>query len=266
MRALCSGLDFAPGTVWLVGAGPGDPGLLTLHALCGLEAADVVLHDSLVSPEILALARSDARLEAVGKRAGGRRTRQIAINERLIALARQGLRVLRLKGGDPLLFGRGGEEALALVAAGVSFRIIPGISAALGAAAAAGIPLTHRGLAHSLAFATGHDSSGEVPSDMDWAALARGAGVIVLYMGLRRIGEIAAHLRAAGRGGEEPVAFIAEATTPRQSVHLATLVTAARVAARLPASAPTLIIIGPVVALGALLAPGLVAAPWPIAA
>ncbi len=256
MRAPFPGPEFAPGTVWLVGAGPGDPGLLTLHAWRALEAADVVLHDALVSPEILALARPDARREAVGKRAGGRGTRQIAINERLVALARQGLRVLRLKGGDPLLFGRGGEEALALAAAGIGFRIVPGISAALGAAAAAGIPLTHRGLAHSLAFATGHDSAGEVPADIDWAGLSRGAGVIVLYMALRRVGEIAAALRAAGRGADEPVAFIANATTPRQSVHIATLATAAAVAAAIPPDAPTLIVIGPVVALAPLLASG----------
>ena len=155
-----------------------------------------MLHDALVSPEILALA-PQARLEPVGKRAGGRRTPQLRINERLIRLARDGHRVVRLKGGDPLVFGRGGEEALALAAAGVRFRIIPGISAGIGGAAAAGIPVTHRGLAHSVAFVTGHDASGELP-DLDWPALARGADVLVLYMALRRIGAIAAQLRAAG--------------------------------------------------------------------
>ena len=188
---------FEPGTVWLVGAGPGDPGLLTLHAAHALAEADVVLHDALVSPEILALA-PQARLEPVGKRAGGRRTPQLRINERLIRLAREGHRVVRLKGGDPLVFGRGGEEALALAAAGVRFRIIPGISAGIGGTAAAGIPVTHRGLAHSVAFVTGHDASGELP-ELDWAALARGADVLVLYMALRRIGPIAARLLAAGR-------------------------------------------------------------------
>ena len=142
---------FHPGSVWLVGAGPGDPGLLTLHALHALAEADVVLHDALVPPDILALAGA-ARLEAVGKRAGGARTHQMRINQRLITLARQGLRVVRLKGGDPLVFGRGGEEALALAAAGIPFRVVPGISAGIGGTAAAGIPLTHRGLARSVVF------------------------------------------------------------------------------------------------------------------
>jgi uroporphyrin-III C-methyltransferase len=250
---------FEPGTVWLVGAGPGDPGLLTLHAAHALAEADVVLYDALVSPEVLALA-SRARREPVGKRAGGRRTPQLRINERLIRLAREGHRVVRLKGGDPLVFGRGGEEALALAAAGVRFRIVPGVSAGIGGAAAAGIPVTHRGLAHSVAFVTGHDASGEVP-DLDWTALARGADVLVLYMALRRIGAIAAHLRAAGRPGTEPVAFITEATTPRQRVAVTTLAEAERVAAAIPPNAPTLIVIGPVVALRPLLADWLDAAP-----
>ena len=245
-------MSFEPGTVWLVGAGPGDPGLLTLHAARALADADIVLHDALVSPEILALA-PQARLEQVGKRAGGRRTPQLRINERLIQLARQGHRVVRLKGGDPLVFGRGGEEALALAAAGVRFRIIPGISAGVGGAAAAGIPVTHRGLAHSVSFVTGHDAGGEVP-ELDWAALARGSDVLVLYMALRQIGSIAAHLLAAGRDAAEPVAFITDATTPRQSVVVTTLANAAAAAAGIPRHAPTLIVIGPVVALRPLIA------------
>src|SRR4051812_32620964 len=163
--------DFAPGSVWLVGAGPGDPGLLTLHAVHALGQADVVVHDALVPEEILSLA-PQARLEMAGKRAGGIRTQQLRINLRLIKLAQQGLRVLRLKGGDPLVFGRGGEEALALAAARIPFRIVPGISAGIGGTAAAGIPLTHRGLARSIAFATGHDSSGDL-ADVDWHALSR---------------------------------------------------------------------------------------------
>jgi uroporphyrin-III C-methyltransferase len=245
--------EFAPGSVWLVGAGPGDPGLLTLHALHALSQADVVLHDALVSPEILALAEP-ARLEPVGKRAGGRRTPQLRINERLIRLARQGLRVVRLKGGDPLLFGRGAEEALALAAAGVAFRIVPGISAGIGGTAAAGIPTTHRGLAHSVAFVTGHAADGGLPAGLDWPALARGADVLVLYMALRTIGAIARALRAAGRAADEPVAFITEATTPRQLVRISTLADAARTAGEIPTAAPTLIVIGPVVALRPLLA------------
>ena len=247
-----AGVIVEPGTVWLVGAGPGDPGLLTLKAAQVLAQADIVLHDALVSPAILEMA-SDARLEPVGKRAGGRRTPQMRINQRLIELARAGLRVVRLKGGDPLVFGRGGEEALALAAAGIGFHIVPGVSAGIGGAAAAGIPVTHRGVAHSVAFVTGHDASGSVP-DIDWAALARGADVLVLYMALRQIGAIAAHLRAAGRAATEPVAFITEATTPRQSVRLATLADAGEIAAAIPRNVPTLIVVGPVVALRPLLA------------
>ncbi len=251
---------FEPGSVWLVGAGPGDPGLLTMHAAHALAEADVVLHDALVSPEILALAPR-ARLEPVGKRAGLRRTPQLRINERMIRLAREGLRVVRLKGGDPLVFGRGGEEALALAAAGIHFRIVPGISAGIGGTAAAGIPVTHRGLAHSVAFVTGHDASGELP-DINWLALARGADVLVLYMALRRIGAIAARLRAAGRDDVEPVAFITDATTPRQRVAITTLAESERTAAAIPSHAPTLIVIGPVVALRSLLATWQLATPW----
>jgi uroporphyrin-III C-methyltransferase len=247
-----AGMTFAPGSVWLVGAGPGDPGMLTLHAARALAQADVVLHDALVSPEILALA-PQAQLEAVGKRAGGDQVPQLRINERLIALARDHLRVVRLKGGDPLVFGRGGEEALALAAASVPFRIIPGISAGIGGTAAAGIPVTHRDLAHSVAFVTGHDTSGGLP-EIDWAALVRGADVLVLYMALRQMGPIAERLLAGGRDRTEPVAFISEATTPRQHVVVTTLADAAHVAGTIPKHLPTLIVIGPVVALQPLLA------------
>ncbi len=240
---------FDPGSVWLVGAGPGDPGLLTLHAAHALAQADIVLHDALVSEEILSLA-PQAVLESVGKRAGGERTPQLRINQRLIQLARQGLKVVRLKGGDPLVFGRGGEEALALVAAGVPFRIVPGISAGIGGTASAGIPVTHRGLSRSVAFATGHDSSGDL-SDIDWASLSRGVEVLVLYMAQRQTGAIAERLMAAGRAPDEAVALISDATTPRQSVAITTLAEAAR--AVTTAGAPLLIVIGPVVALRAML-------------
>jgi len=256
-----AGVTFEPGTVWLVGAGPGDPGLLTLHAARALAEADIVLHDALVSPEILALTPA-ARLEPVGKPAGGRSTSQLHINERLIWLARQGHRVVRLKGGDPLVFGRGGEEALALAAAGIRFRIIPGVSAGIGGTAAAGIPVTHRGVARSVAFVTGHDASGGLP-ELDWPALARGADVLVLYMALRRIGAIAAHLRNAGRDPTEPVAFITDATTVRQQVVVTTLGELESAAAGIPAVAPTLIVIGQVVALRPLLAAWQQAVPRP---
>ena len=247
-----TGPRFDQGSVWLVGAGPGDPGLLTLHAAYALSLADVVVHDALVSQAILSLAPR-AIMELAGKRAGGIRTQQLRINNRLIQLARQGLRVVRLKGGDPLVFGRGGEEALALVAAGIAFRIVPGISAGIGGTAAAGIPLTHRRLARSVAFATGHDSSGAL-ADVDWAALSRGSEVLVFYMAQRRIGQIAERLIEAGRAPTEPVALISNATCPNQDVRISTLATSASDIAGVPAGSPTLILVGPVIALRPLLA------------
>jgi uroporphyrin-III C-methyltransferase len=234
---------FDLGSVWLVGAGPGDPGLLTLHALHALDQADVILYDALVTEEILSLA-AHARLEPAGKRAGGPGTPQMRINQRLIALARSGKRVVRLKGGDPLIFGRGGEEALALAAAGVLFRIVPGISAGIGGTAAAGIPLTHRGVARSVSFATGHDAAGEIP-DIDWPSTG---DVLVLYMAGRHLGTIASRLLAAGRAPDEAVALIQDATRPGQTVRITTLGEAAD---QIPSASPTLIVIGPVVALRA---------------
>ena len=249
------------GSVWLVGAGPGDPGRLTLHAVHALEQADVILHDALVAPEILALCGRAARLEPVGKRAGWRSPKQLEINQRLVDLARANLRVVRLKGGDPLVFGRGGEEALALAAAGVPFRIVPGITAGYGALAYAGIPATHRGLAQSVAFVTGHHAGGGDARDVDWAALARGAHTLVLYMALQRLPAIADALLAAGRDPQDPVAILCDATTPRQRLLRTTLGEAATVAAGVDRASAMLIAIGPVVALSDLLLPWLEAAP-----
>lgn len=243
---------FDRGSVWLVGAGPGDPGLLTLHAAHALALADVVLHDALISPEILGL--TSGALIDVGKRAGGARKHQLRINQRLIALARQNLRVVRLKGGDPLIFGRGGEEALALAAADIPFRIVPGISAGVGGTASAGIPLTHRTLARSVAFMTGNGAGGLPASDAEIAALARGSDVLVAYMARGQAGRIAEQLIAAGRPRNEAVAFVSDGTTPRQQVREATLATAAEVAATVPSDAPTLMLVGPVLALREVLA------------
>ena len=161
--------------------------------------------------------------------------------------------MLRLKGGDPLVFGRGGEEALALAGAGIPFRIVPGISAGIGGTAGAGIPLTHRTLARSVAFATGHDADGKLPPDLDLAALSRGADVLVFYMALRQAGAIAAALIEAGRAPDAPIALVSDATTPRQQVRLATLATAAASASDVPPGAATLLVTGPVLALRALL-------------
>jgi uroporphyrin-III C-methyltransferase len=181
------------------------------------------------------------------------RTHQLRINDRLIQLARQQLRVVRLKGGDPLVFGRGTEEALALAAAGIPFRIVPGISAGIGGLAAAGIPLTHRHLGRSVSFATGHDSSGKL-AELDWDALARGTDLLVFYMARNRLAELADRLMAAGRAADDAVALVADATTTGQRVVIASLATAARAAETLPPSAPTVVAIGPVVALRDLLA------------
>ena len=199
-----------------------------------------------MAPEILALIPATTRLIAAGKRAGGQHTPQLAINADLVTYARQGLRVLRLKGGDPLVFGRGGEEMLALAAASIPFRVIPGISAGIGAASAELMPITHRGIARSVIFATGE--TGEAGFEMDWAALGCAADVLVLYMARGRIGVIAQALIEGGRSPAEPPAFLLDATTPRARTVRCTLAEAAKVAASLPQAA-TLIMIGQTVAL-----------------
>src|SRR5262245_61991608 len=178
---------FEAGHVWLVGAGPGDPGLLTLHAVNGLEQADVIVYDALVNEDCLAYAHPEATLEYAGKRGGKPSPQQRDISLRLVELAHAGKRVLRLKGGDPFVFGRGGEEALTLVEHGVPFRIVPGITAGIGGLAYAGIPVTHRETNQSVTFLTGHDATGVVPDSMDWASIARGSSVIVMYMAMKHI-------------------------------------------------------------------------------
>lgn len=240
---------FESGWVWLVGAGPGDPGLLTIHALNALQQADIVVHDALVDPAILKLARPGAITEFAGKRGGKPSPRQRDISLRLIEHARKGLRVLRLKGGDPFLFGRGGEEALALVRAKIPFRVVPGITSGIGGLAYAGIPPTHRDINHAVTFVTGHNSSGEPPADLNWPALSQGSPVIVIYMGLKHLPNIAAELLRAGRSPAEPVAIVSQASTPNQTVLETTLEKAADDAMRSRIPAPALIVIGEVVKL-----------------
>ncbi len=206
------------GSVWLAGAGPGDPGLLTLLVAKALSEADVIVYDALVNDECLKLARPHALLEYAGKRGGKPSVKQRDISLRLVELARQGHRVLRLKGGDPFVFGRGGEEALTLVQHDIPFRIVPGITAGIGGLAYAGIPVTHREINHAVTFLTGHDSSGIVPDRIDWEALGRGSPVLVMYMAMKHIGQISANLIAAGRSPEEPVAFVCNAATSEQQV------------------------------------------------
>lgn len=243
--------EFETGCVWLVGAGPGDPGLLTALALHALACADVAVYDALVDPRVLRLARPGASLEYAGKRGGRPSASQPDILARLVALARAGNRVLRLKGGDPCVFGRGGEEALALAAAGVPFRIVPGITAGIGGLAYAGIPVTHRETNSVVAFLTGHDGDGETAGRLDWAAIARAAPVLVLYMASRHLKQIAERLLACGRDSDEPVAIISRATMPEQSVIVSTLGDVARAAPSVPA--PALVVIGEVVRLRAAL-------------
>jgi uroporphyrin-III C-methyltransferase len=242
---------FEPGSVWLAGAGPGEPGLLSLLALHGLKQADVVIYDALVDERILAMARQGAVREYAGKRGGKPSAKQRDISLRLIELAREGKRVLRLKGGDPFVFGRGGEEALALVAASVSFRIVPGISAGIGGLAYAGIPVTHRDVNSAVTFITGHDASGLVPDSVDWAVLAKGAPVLVIYMALKHIEQIAQRLIAGGRRPDEPVAIVAKATMADQRVLETTLANVAKDAAMAKIEPPAMVVVGDVVRLRA---------------
>ena len=239
--------DFAPGHVWLVGAGPGDPGLLTLLALHALRSADVVVYDALVDKRIVALAGDGAALEHAGKRGGKPSPSQPDISRRLVELAKQGFRVLRLKGGDPFVFGRGAEEAETLVASGVPFRVVPGITAGVGGLAYAGIPATARDANSAIAFVTGHDAEGAVPDNLDWPALARSVPVLVVYMALTHLEEIAERLIAAGRKPDEPAAMLSRATTPRQKVVTATLATIAAAARAGGIEPPAMLVVGEVV-------------------
>lgn len=240
-----AGWQSKQGEVALVGAGPGDAGLLTVHALQAMQAADVVLYDALVSDEIRALIRKDADKICVGKRAGLHQVQQEETNRLLVRYAQQGKRVVRLKGGDPFVFGRGGEEAQELAQAGIPFRIIPGITAALGATAYAGIPLTHRDCAQTALFITGHcRTDGQ---DLHWQTLARGRQTLVVYMGTIKAAEIAGQLIAHGRAADTPAAVISNGTLARQSVQTGLLRDLPAMAAVAPR--PALMVIGEVVAL-----------------
>ena len=214
--------NLEPGWVWLCGAGPGDPGLLTLHAINALRQADVVIYDALVQDEILSWAPQAEHVYA-GKRGGKPSAKQRDISLQLVELAQDGKRVLRLKGGDPFVFGRGGEEAQTLVQHGIPIRIIPGISAGIGGLAYAGIPVTHRDVNQSVTFATGHDQSGETPGSLNWAAIAQGSQVLVIYMGMKHASQISTALLEAGRPADEPCAVVCSATTGDQQVLETTL-------------------------------------------
>ena len=240
---------FEPGWVWLAGAGPGDPGLLTRLAHHALTRADVIVFDALVDERVLSLAPADATRLYAGKRGGKPSARQPDISRELIRQARDGKRVLRLKGGDPFVFGRGGEEALALVGAGVPFRIVPGITAGIGGLAYAGIPATHRATNSAITFITGHDASGATPDGLDWQAIARGAPALVLYMALKHLEPIRDRLLAGGRAANEPVALVSRAATSRQRVLETDLARCVSDAAAAGIEAPALVVVGEIVRL-----------------
>lgn len=242
------------GFVSLVGAGPGDPELMTLKGLRRLQAADVVVYDALIGLALLEECRADAEIIDAGKRAGGPARPQEWINRLLIERARCGLRVVRLKGGDPFVFGRGAEEAEALVAAGVAWEVVPGVSSAVAAPAYAGIPLTHRSYAASFAVVTGHEPTDRSESRLHWHALARGIDTLVFLMGVGRLAEIAARLIEAGREADTPAAVVRWGSTAEQVTVVATLATIAGAVTAARLEPPALLVVGEVVSLRATLA------------
>src|SRR5215213_7489643 len=238
-----------PGTVYLVGAGPGDPGLLTVRAAELIARADVILHDRLIPSSALDGARPDAEIVFVGKQGGGAQVPQSETNRIVLERALAGKDVVRLKGGDPFVFGRGGEEALLCLEAGVPFEVVPGVTAGVAAPAYAGIPVTHRELASGVAFVTGHEDPAKPGSALDWPALAAFPGTLVFYMGVRALPRIARELVAGGRAPEEPVAVVERGTLPGQRTLLATLADVAERAAEEDIRAPAITLVGPVAAL-----------------
>ncbi|MBL6937216.1 MAG: uroporphyrinogen-III C-methyltransferase [Alphaproteobacteria bacterium] len=231
---------FERGWVWLAGAGPGDAGLITVLGAHAIQQADVILYDALINETLLALARPGTQRIYAGKRSGVKSCKQSDISRTLVSLAKKGKRVLRLKGGDPFVFGRGGEEALALTRGGVPFRVVPGVTAGIGGLAHAGIPVTHRDTNHAVTFITGHGADGHLPK-LDWDAVAKGSPTLVLYMARRTVGEIAAKLIAAGRAAGEPAAIVSNASTGGQSVVVTTLAAMGEAAT---GTAPAIIVIG----------------------
>ncbi len=237
-----------PGVVYLVGAGPGDPGLMTARSLELIASADSILHDRLIPDAALAGARDDAEVRYVGKEPGEASVAQDRIHEELVERARRGLSVVRLKGGDPFVFGRGGEEAEALHAEGVPFEVVPGVTAGVAVPAYAGIPVTHRDDASAVAFVTGHEDPDKGGTALDWDALARFPGTLVMYMGVKNLPEIAVRLAEGGRDRGEPAAAIERGTLPRQRQVVATLATLADAVAEAGLRPPSILIFGPVAA------------------
>jgi len=238
-----------PVNVALVGAGPGDPGLMTVRGLALLRRADVVVYDRLVDPRLLDEARPDAIRIFVGKASGHHTLAQSEINALLVRHAERGRRVVRLKGGDPFVFGRGGEEAEALAAAGIPFEVVPGVSSAVAVPAYAGIPVTHRGIASSFAVVTGHEDETKAERSVDWARLAHAVDTLVILMGVRSLPRIAAALLEAGRAPDTPVALVRWGTTDAQETVVGRLDNIATVSQAVRLSPPVIIVVGEVVAL-----------------
>ncbi|WP_434053735.1 MAG: uroporphyrinogen-III C-methyltransferase [Roseibium sp.] len=241
--------EFESGWVWLAGAGPGDPGLLTLHAVNGLRQADVVVYDALVDKSILEWVKPGTITDYAGKRGGKPSPKQRDITLKLIDYARSGKRVLRLKGGDPFVFGRGGEEALGLVEAGVPFRIIPGVTAGIGGLAYAGIPATHRDCNQAVTFLTGHDQTGLTPDAVNWDGVAKGSPVIVMYMAMKHLETIAGKLISCGRSVDEPVGIVCNASLAGQQVLETTLGRCSQEAKVAGIQPPAIVCVGEVVRL-----------------
>lgn len=243
------------GKVYLVGAGPGDPGLLTLKAKGLLEHADVVVHDALVSPPILAMISAQARVIAAGKRRGRHSMMQSDITQLLIDQARSNAVVVRLKGGDPFVFGRGGEEMMGLLAVGIDVEVVPGITAGIAAPAYVGIPVTHRDYSSSVTFVTGHEATGKYRPKVNWAAVAQGSETIVIYMGVHNLRNIVSELTSAGMAVETPVALVRWGTRPEHEELIGSLATIVRLMEERQFQAPAIAIIGRVVDLHKILAP-----------
>lgn len=242
---LAAGPRLQPGEVWLVGAGPGDPALLTLEAVRVLAQAEVVVHDALVDPRVLDFAPPSAERIHAGKRGGRPSPAQQDITEKLVELARAGRRVVRLKGGDPFIFGRGGEEVSGLAAAGVPFRIAPGLTAGLAGLTAAGVPATLRGVNQAILLTTGHPAPGQ--PEPNWAAMAKLGQPIVVYMAIRKLRAISHALMAGGLAAETPAAVIASATTPDQHVLISTLAAVAADVQAAGLAAPAIVVVGDIV-------------------
>jgi uroporphyrinogen III methyltransferase/synthase len=236
-------------TVYLVGAGPGDPGLMTARSLELIAKADVIIHDRLIPASALDGARLDAQLIYAGKEGGGVQVPQTEITRQLVEHGRSAETVVRLKGGDPFVFGRGGEEAEALIEAGIAFEVVPGVTAGISAPAYAGIPVTHRDAASSVAFLTGHEDPDKPESALDWNALAAFPGTLIVYMGVRQLERITAHLIEGGRSAEEPAALVQSGTLPGQRSVQGTLATIAQIGREQQIKAPTIAVFGPVAAL-----------------